>query len=174
MTIHQMNSILWAALGTTAHPLNWTAEPDYNGTYPLKGPETEFQASLHLSFSLACMVLMLFIMYHVRTAGYELSYAWLHSTDFIMWGAMLLTSIVWTVLVALSGSVTGGPMEVYCKLHLGWACLGRMAFIPWIQMLASTWWAILYLAVKCRPQKFQSKTPTYWDRERWLQRRHRD
>jgi hypothetical protein len=69
-------------------PSNMTIADEYWGTSHDDG----FQSSLHLSTCFAGMILLLFMLYHIRAEGYQLSRAWFHSTDFLMWLLMIWVS----------------------------------------------------------------------------------
>lgn len=61
--------------------------------------ETEFQQSVHLSTALACLVAFVFIIFYVRTSGYQLSSNFCYSTDCWTWMTTLAISVFWTTFV---------------------------------------------------------------------------
>jgi len=119
----------------------------YNSTIDSDEPspvesETEFQRSIHLSTSLACLVLFIFILFHVRTSGYQLSSRFWDSTDCRIWVTTLVVSVFWTTFVFMTGFIWD---DAPCRAHHLWPCLGRAAFAPWILLVSSIWWFFSYL-----------------------------
>ncbi|KAH8672896.1 hypothetical protein BGZ60DRAFT_514475 [Tricladium varicosporioides] len=105
--------------------------------------EPEFQKSLHLSIAVAGMIILAFQLFHLRSEGYIISRKKSCSTDFRMWSLMLGVSIVWTAFSILTGWYLENKVRRYCRKEhwFGlWYCLGRLAFVPWILLLAGLTW----------------------------------
>src|SRR5204862_8263250 len=64
---------------------------------PYLAVDTEFQKSIHLSTSLAGMILLLILQYHIREHGYKLSRSFIHSTDNLALISMGILSGLWVM-----------------------------------------------------------------------------
>jgi hypothetical protein len=134
LTVSEPNSTLMAVVGNLTSVRN-----------PNQGDDSEFQRSIHLSTSLAGMILMLFLHYHVRTFGYRLSRSFWLSTDNLLWVGMGVISTLWTILIVVSAALWENDNLTPCKNDSGGAkCAGRLAFAPWILNSAFLWWLARY------------------------------
>jgi len=104
---------------------------------PQRDPDSEadsdFQKSIHLSVSLASMIVLLVLMSRVRNHGYTLSRSPVHSTDSEMFIAMGLISFVWTAFILFSSWVFEDENSRPCREDPHSAkCAARLGFAPWI------------------------------------------
>ena len=105
--------------------------------------EAEFQKSLHLSIAIAGMIILAFMLFHVRNSGYVISESKYWSTDFHMWVLMLAVSVLWTLFTILTGWYLEDRSRRYCTEAYWFGlyfCLGRFVFVPWILLLACLRW----------------------------------
>jgi hypothetical protein len=114
---------------------------------PYLAVDTEFQKSIHLSTSLAGMILLLILQYHIREHGYKLSRSFFYSTDNLAFISMGIVSGVWLMLIFLSAYIWEDDSLNPCREEPGgYKCLGRLAFVPWILIGVFLWWAAYYVA----------------------------
>jgi hypothetical protein len=135
---------------TTTPILNSTANVTGHFTSvvdPYLAADTDFQKSVHLSTSLAGMILLLLLQFHIREHGYKLSRSFIHSTDDLAFIGMSIVSGGWLMLIFLSAYIwEDGGLNPCREEPGGYQCLARLAFVPWVLVGVFLWWAAYYLA----------------------------
>jgi len=114
--------------------------------------DSVFQNTLQTSGALAAMIPLLLMHCHLKTSGFKLSRSFWTSTDFLMWVLLGFSAVIWTTFVFLSAYVY---QDMPCSALTKWACLGRLAYVPWILITAFCFW-VLRLAYYTCFTKWQS------------------
>lgn len=121
--------------------------------------DSDYEKNLHISASVAGMVIMLLMKFHIHINGFRFSRSFRRSTDDIMWILMGIIIAIWTTFIILSAYRDSDENPCLSTTQgTNWQCLARLAFVPWILIGMFFWWAAayvfhrLYLSFKSRTQ----------------------
>jgi hypothetical protein len=99
--------------------------------------DSGFQDTLQTSGALAAMVPLLLMHHNLRRSGFKLSRSLLASTDLLIWLLLGFSATIWTTFVFLSAYVY---QDKPCTTADKSACLGRLAYVPWMLVTAFCFW----------------------------------
>jgi hypothetical protein len=112
--------------------------------------DSGFQDTLQTSGALAAMVPLLLMHHNLKRSGFKLSRSLLASTDLLIWLLLGFSAAIWTTFVFLSAYVY---QDKPCTTADKSACLGRLAYVPWMLVTAFCFWlgGLVYFTCFTKP-----------------------